>query len=95
MSDRSPNGEVAGLVEELRAEADQISAALPVFANLYRRAAGHIEIQTARLAGARKLADGYGIVLAMIAAGCSDPQRFAARMLAEYDHEAKALGIVK
>ena len=69
MSDRSPNGEVAGLVEELRAEADQISAALPVFANLYRRAAGHIEIQTARLAGARKLADGYGIVLAMIPQG--------------------------
>lgn len=49
----------------------------------------------AEKAGAIKLADGYGIVLTMIAAGCSNPQRFAKRMLAEYEAETKKLGITK
>ncbi|MCO5092685.1 hypothetical protein [Bosea sp. (in: a-proteobacteria)] len=48
-----------------------------------------------RATSAIKLADGYGIVLVMIAAGCSDPRRFAKRMLAEYEPEAKQLGITK
>lgn len=49
----------------------------------------------AERAGLVKLADGYGIVLMMIAAGCSEPQRFAKRMLAEYAPEAKKLEATK
>lgn len=45
----------------------------------------------AKLAAATKLADGYGIVVAMISAGAGDPQKFAKRMLAEYASEAEAV----
>lgn len=43
------------------------------------------------LEDATKLADGYGIVLAMISAGADAPQKFAKRMLAEYASEAEAV----
>lgn len=49
----------------------------------------------AEKAGAIKLADGYGIVLMMIAVGCSDPQRFAKQMLAEYEAGAKKMEATK
>ncbi len=43
------------------------------------------------LEAATKLADGYGIVLAMISAGADAPQKFAKRMLAEYASEAETV----
>lgn len=62
-----------------------------VRADLYAAAEARVTALEAEKAGAIKLADGYGIVLMMIAAGCSDPQRFAKRMLTEYEAEANAL----
>jgi hypothetical protein len=47
--------------------------------------------ESERVKRAMKLADGYGIALKMIAAGCSDPKRFAGRMLDEYADEFNAL----
>ena len=76
-------------------ERHQAAHALSGLLDKLEAAEARVTALEAEKAGLAKLADGYGIVLMMIAAGCSDPQRFAKRMLAEYATEAKKIEATK
>lgn len=99
---KHPAWRAAALIESQRATIERVErerdeaydappGAIDALQAALQGAEARVTALEAEKAGAVKLADGYGIVLMMIAAGCSNPQRFAKRMLAEYAPEANAL----